>query len=250
MDITYVYVWLIWGIGLTISTLLGSLLVKKYRDTLGYPTLVAIYITYILSSNFITSRISMYNIFITLILPGATLIFPFTAQAIDMINEIYGRRKAYLSILLAFTGNVLASSFVVLISLVPPAPWLENYDPVWKFFFLQTPRIVVASYTAFIVSQITDATVFARIKRWLYKKEINIKTLTLGGLFRAVTSDSVDMTVDSLIFVPMAFAFVVPHEALFSLMLDTIYTKILISIIDKPWFVVFRLLTKEVKRDL
>jgi hypothetical protein len=166
-----------------------------------------------------------------------------------MINEIYGRRSAYVAILLAFTANVLLSMFIVMLSTVPPAPWLSELDEAWRFFFLQTPRIIVASYAAFLVTEFLDATVFAEIKRMLYRHELTTRNIVLGALARSVTSDVVNMVVDTLVFYPLAFYGVVPSEVLVVMIMYGIFTKAFVATLDTPWFIAFRLLTRDVKRD-
>jgi len=74
--------------------------------------------------------------------------------------------------------------------------------------------------------------------------------MIMGLLARAVTSDALNMFLDSLIFFPLAFAYTLPWETVLSMIWSGIYTKIFIIFIDKPWFLAFRLLTKDVKRDV
>jgi len=245
-----IYIWLFWAVGLTISTVVGSWLVRRFRDTLGYPVLLTFYVTYIVTSNILASRISEYHILIPLILTGGAITFPFVAQLIDMINEIYGKRMAYNSILLAFTANVMVSMFIFMISTVPPAPWLVSIDEVWKYFMLQAPRVVIASYTAFLVAEFLDATVFAEIKRRVYRYEVSTKSILKGVLLRSVSSDVINMFVDSLVFYPLAFAFTLPFDVVLNMIWYGTYTKVLLSILDTPWFIAFRLMTREVRREI
>ena len=244
-----IWVWTIWAIGLTVSTFTCTWLVKRYRDTLGYPVLVAIYVAYIISSNILASRISIFNILAPLIVSGGTVVFPFVAQIIDMINEIYGKKMAYNAIFLAFLSNVLVSMFIFMLSTVPPAPWILELDEVWKYFMLQTPRVVVASYTAFLVAELLDATVFAEIKKRVYKREVGVKSIVKSVLLRSAGSDVINMIVDSLVFFPIAFAFTVPWEVVWNMVLYGTYAKILLSLLDTPWFMMFRFLTRNVRRE-
>jgi uncharacterized integral membrane protein (TIGR00697 family) len=225
------------------------MLVKRSRDRYGLPALVSMYVAYLMTANVIASRVSEFHIVIAMILPGGVITFPFVAQIIDMINEIYGRRSAYVAILLAFTANVLLSMFIVMLSTVPPAPWLSELDEAWRFFFLQTPRIIVASYAAFLVTEFLDATVFAEIKRRLYRHELTTRNIVLGALARSVTTDVVNMVVDTLVFYPLAFYGVVPSEVLVVMIMYGVFTKALVATLDTPWFIAFRLLTRDVKRD-
>jgi uncharacterized integral membrane protein (TIGR00697 family) len=244
------WIWALWATGLTVSTILGAWLVRKYRDTLGYPSLLMIYLAYILGSNILASRIAMLDLgFGTLIVASAIIIFPFVGQAIDMINEIYGRRMAYFAIFLAFIANLLMSLFIYTASLIPPAPWLTEMDEAWRFFMLQAPRVVVVSYFAFMVASLIDATVFAEIKRRVYKKETSNLRIVAGVLLRSLGTDVVNMVVDSLIFFPLAFYGVVPAWGLLELTKNGTMVKVLLTILDTPWFIAYRLLTRNVKRD-
>jgi uncharacterized integral membrane protein (TIGR00697 family) len=243
------WVWLFWAIGLTVATAVGTILVRGSRDRYGLPALVSIYVAYLMTANVIASRVSEFHIVTVMFLPGGVITFPFVAQIIDMINEIYGRRSAYVAILLAFTANVLLSMFILMLSTVPPAPWLSELDEAWRFFFLQTPRIIIASYIAFLTAELLDATIFAEIKRRLYRYEVTVKTVTAGALARSLSTDVVNMVVDTLVFYPLAFYGVVPTEALIPMILYGSFAKALITALDTPWFIAFRLLTRDVKRD-
>jgi uncharacterized integral membrane protein (TIGR00697 family) len=243
------WVWLFWATGLTISTFAGSWLVKRYRDSLGYPALVTFYVAYIVASNVLAPRISEFNIFTPLVLSGGTITFPFVAQLIDMINEIYGKRMTYAAIFLAFTANAMVSAFIFMVSTVPPAPWLKDMDEVWRYFMLQTPRVVIASYAAFLVAELLDATVFAEIKRRVYRYEIKAKSIIAGVLLRSVGSDVINMFVDSIVFFPMAFASTLPWEVVWDMIWYGSYAKVVLAILDTPWFIAFRFLTRGVKRE-
>jgi len=244
------WIWFFWFVGLTVSTVVSSWLVRRFRDTLGYPVLLTFYVSYIIASNILAPRISEFNILIPLILSGGTITFPFVAQLIDMINEIYGRKLAYNAILFAFTANVMVSMFILMLSTVPPAPWIADLDSTWKYFMLQTPRVVIASYTAFLVAEFLDATVFAEIKRRVYRYEVSTKSILKGVILRSVGSDVVNMFVDSLVFFPLAFAYVVPWDVVWGMIWYGTYAKVLLSVLDTPWFIMFRLWTKGVRREL
>ena len=243
------WVWLFWAIGLTIATAVGAILVRRSRDSYGLPAIMSMYIAYTVSANVLAPRVSEFNIIVPMLLSGGTITFPFVAQLIDMINEIYGRRSAYVAILLAFTANVMLSMFILMLSTVSPAPWLADMEEDWRFFFLQTPRIVIASYVAFLVAELVDATMFAEIKKRLYKGEVTTGRVITGAISRSVTSDLVNMAVDSLVFFPLAFYGVVPNDVLIWMIVYGTYTKVLLSVLDTPWFIAFRLLTRGVKRE-
>ncbi|MEM1748263.1 MAG: queuosine precursor transporter [Sulfolobales archaeon] len=242
------WVFLFWGVGLTVSTLVSSWLVRRYRDSLGYPTLLTFYVAYILASNILASRISEFYILIPIIVSGGTITYPFVAQLVDMINEIYGRRMTYVAVFLAFVANVMVSMFILMLSTVPAAPWLAGLSDVWNYFMLQTPRIVLASYSAFLAAELLDATVFAEIKKRVYRFELSVGSMVKFAMLRSLGTDVVNMFVDSLVFFPLAFAFLLPWEDVWGMVWYGTYAKVLLATLDTPWFIAFRLLTKDVRR--
>lgn len=242
------WIFVFWGVGLTVSTLISSWLISRYRDSLGYPVLLIFYVTYIMVSNILASRISEFYILIPIIVSGGTITYPFVAQLVDMINEIYGRRMTYVAVFLAFVANVMVSMFILMLSTVPPAPWLVELSDSWNYFMLQTPRIVLASYSAFLVAELLDATIFAEIKRRVYKFELSVRNVVKFALFRSLGTDVVNMFVDSLVFFPLAFIFVLSWEDVWNMIWYGTYAKVLLAALDTPWFIAFRLLTRNVRR--
>jgi len=122
-------------------------------------------------------------------------------------------------------------------------------DEAWRYFMLQTPRVVIASYTAFLVAELLDATIFAEIKRRVYRYEVKSKNIAMGVLLRSAGSDVINMVVDSLVFFPMAFAFTLPWETVWNMIWYGSYAKVVLALLDTPWFIAFRFLTKGVKRE-
>lgn len=261
-------VWLFWFIGLMVSTIAGAFLVKEYRDTYGYPVLVSLYVAFILVSNILASRLVVYDLFgYVTITAGATLMFPFIAQIIDMINEVYGRRASYMSIMITLIVNIVASILIWQVAYETPAidtlaSSLEEaglpgqlayiYEDAWKYYILQTPRIVIASYSAFCVANTLDAKVFADLKRYFYNKYReayqSVKVITAFVLLRSIISDVMNMFVDSLIFFPLAFAFTVPWETMPEIILGGAYIKITIVMLTQPFLIAYRWLIRDVRR--
>ena len=88
-------VWLYWTIWLTITTFVSAWLIKKDR-MLGYAAVTCFLAITIFTANLLVGRVIYLNLGIgTYITVTGSLIFPFTAQAVDMINEVYGRKKSY-----------------------------------------------------------------------------------------------------------------------------------------------------------
>jgi uncharacterized integral membrane protein (TIGR00697 family) len=97
--------------------------------------------------------------------------FPITFLLTDVINEFYGKRAARFITLLGFGMGVLSFAIIYLAAAVPFAPFTR--DPGWagvteqtfNNVFLGSLRMIMASLTAFLVSQFVDIGVFQLLKR-------------------------------------------------------------------------------------
>jgi queuosine precursor transporter len=126
---------------------------------------------------------------------AGVLFFPLSYLFDDVLTEVYGYALARRVIWAGF-GALLFASFMswVIVRLPPAAGWLQQQE--YADIFGQTPRIVLASLTAFWAGEFANSFVLAKLK---------IKT---GGRFlwvRTIGSTIVGEGLDSLIFYPVAF---------------------------------------------
>lgn len=232
-------VWLYWLTGLTVTTLFSAYIVRAWREA-GYATLTAIYAVYLAASQVLASRLVRLDLgFISLYAPAAVFIYPFIAQAIDMINEAYGRRLAHMAIFAAFITQVLLVLFIALVNSLPPAPFFA-YDEAWHVLFTTSIRITVASWIAFLICSNLDALIFDKLRKTFARSEVSFKRdwiLNPYVWLRSALSDAVNLTLDSIIFVVLAFYGIAPVGPL---MLGQIMSKNLVGFIDNPWFVLYK----------
>lgn len=219
-------VWVYWVISLTIATVASAYIVKNYRQH-GFAALLAFYVIYLGASQIMAARIINFDLGIyAFFAPAAVFIYPFIAQAIDMINEAYGRKKAQLAIGIALATQVLLVIFIAMTNSLSPAPFFE-FEAAWQSIFALGIRITVASWVAFLICQNLDAYVFDWLKR-KYPKRVWL---------RSMASDVLDLTLDSVIFVSLAFYGVMP---IVPLIIGQIVAKNIIGLIDTPWFVWYK----------
>ncbi|MEM4556580.1 MAG: VUT family protein, partial [Sulfolobales archaeon] len=100
----------------------------------------------------------------------------------------------------------------------------------------------------FLAAELLDATVFAEIKKRVYRFELSVGSMVKFAMLRSLGTDVVNMFVDSLVFFPLAFAFLLPWEGVWGMVWYGTYAKVLLATLDTPWFIAFRLLTKDVRR--
>ncbi|MFX1586500.1 MAG: VUT family protein, partial [Promethearchaeota archaeon] len=84
---------LVWFITIFISTIFISHYIKTQQKE---DVAIAFYVLYITISQIIAAKIGDFSIGTFLITaPVAVLIFPFTFQITDMVNENFGRKKTH-----------------------------------------------------------------------------------------------------------------------------------------------------------
>lgn len=232
-------VWLFWAISLSLTTYVSAYIVKKYKEQ-GFAALTAFYVVYLLASQILATRVAVFDLgFTMLFAPCAVFLYPFIAQAIDMINEVYGREKTHQAIAIAFVTQVLYVMFLLIVSQLKPAPFFQ-YEDAWRSLFALSARITAASWIAFLVCQNLDAYVFAKLKEYFRDKEEMFRGDTAFNPYvwlRSSVSDLVDLTLDSVIFVTLAFYGVMP---VIPLIIGQIVSKNVIGFIDNPWFVWYK----------
>ncbi|GAH36634.1 unnamed protein product, partial [marine sediment metagenome] len=103
-------------------TLISGYIVRYQREA-GFAVLLAFYVIYLATSQIAATRIVFFDLgFYKFAAPAAVFLYPFIAQAIDMINEVYGRKKTHLAIGIAFATQVLLVIFILLVKRLNSAP--------------------------------------------------------------------------------------------------------------------------------
>lgn len=127
---------------------------------------------------------------------GAIIVFPITYILSDLFSEVYGYKWSRITCYLGFAMNV----FMVIIfqlAIETPAPAYWGNQEAFQTVLGSTPRILVASLTAFIIGDFVNDRVFRKMK----EKHTDIK----GFASRAIVSSLCGELVDSAIFIPLAF---------------------------------------------
>ena len=158
------------------------------------------------------------------VLPAGIVIFPISYVIGDVLTEVYGYSAARRVIWLGFGANLL---FVVAASVagVLPAPGFWQHQEAYDQILGQAPRILAASFLAFLVGEFVNSYVLAKMKimtqgRWLW-------TRTIG-------STVIGQACDSAIFVTIAFAGVLPTSALLGIVVTQWIAKCLYETAATP----------------
>ncbi|MCH5327932.1 MAG: queuosine precursor transporter [Coprobacter sp.] len=152
------------------------------------------------------------------------IVFPISYIINDCIAEVWGYRKARLIIWAGFAMNFLAVAFIQLAILLPPAEFWDGQQG-FADVFISTPRIAIASLTAFLAGSFLNAYIMSKMKIASQGKQFSL---------RAIVSTLVGESADSLIFFPVAFAGTVPLQALFALIVTQAILKSAYEVVILP----------------
>jgi len=162
---------------------------------------VAVFVTCLITANIIA--VKLVDLF-GLILPAAIFIFPLSYITGDVLTEVYGYRQARKVIWLGFLCNVLVVVAIWIAQVLPAASFWDG-QRAYERILGYTPRILMASFLAYLVGEFANSFVLAKLKiatqgRWLWMRTIG-STLVGQGL-------------DSVVFIALAFAGTLPVQAL------------------------------------
>lgn len=193
------------------------------KSEVWFQFLLSTFIALIVVSNVITGKLIQVGRFT---LPGATLFYPFTFLLTDIVGEIWGKERGFRLVLWGFYGNMILLLGSVFI-LWAPAPGFFEHQDAYRVVLGATPRIVLGSMVAYLVSQYHDVWSFA------FWKE---KTRGKHKWLRNNLSTMVSQLMDTGIFTLIAFYGVVPNPALLQIATSQYLFKFLIALIDTPFF--------------
>ena len=210
----------LWILVISMTTLFGSWYARRY----GRPdALIGLFVAFVAISNIVAVKIAAYDLgFGTYFAPAASLIFPVTFLVTDIVNEKFGRAETHRMIFIAFISQVILAAFVYLAISLPAAPFWTNQQ-AFEMLVGQVPRLMLAGWLAFLVSENLDAYVFA----WL-KKLTGGKHLWMRNAFSSLPA----ILIDSVIFVTLAFWGVAP---VVPLIIGLTLTKWVVGLIDIPF---------------
>jgi uncharacterized integral membrane protein (TIGR00697 family) len=178
---------------------------SKNTVTPLYMLLGAIFTSCLLISNIVANKLIQFGPWS---LTSAVIIFPLSYILGDVITEVYGFKAARRVMWLGFAMNALMVLLFTLISILPVPVWFEH-NAAYATVLGNTPRLFAASMLAYILGSWINAVTLSKLK---------VKTNGRFFGLRAVASTLFGETIDSLIFVPVAFIGKMPFDQLLIMM--------------------------------
>ena len=170
---------------------------RREGYSLAFVVIVALFITALITANI--TAVKLIGLF-GLVLPAAVVVFPVSYICGDVLTEVYGYRVARQVIWLGFLCNLIAVVPIYIGDLLPAAPFWEGQE-AYETILGYTPRLLVASFLAYLVGEFANAFVLAKMK------------IVTDGRFlwsRTIGSTLVGQGLDSLVFIVLAFVGTIP----------------------------------------
>lgn len=187
-----------------------------------FVVLTAAYVVCLIVANLIAGKLWQLPFGITL--TAGVLCFPIVYIINDIMPEVYGASATRFVIFLAFLLNL----FVVLLytlTMALPYPSFFSGQPAFETVLGFTPRLLVASFAAYLIGTNVNTSVLCWIKRITGPRFLWVRT---------ITSTIFGEGVDSIIFMTIAFAWIVPWEALPAMIVAQALFKIVYEAVATP----------------
>ena len=209
---------------------MNSPLETRPKRYVWLPTITAVFVTCLIISNIIAVKLVRIG---GLFLPAAVVMFPIAYIFGDVLTEVYGYAQARRVIWTGFFCNLLAVAAIWAGLALPAAPFWsagsfttpEGAQAAYAAILGFTPRLLAASFAAYLVGEFLNSMVLARLK---------VKT---GGRFlwlRTITSTLVGEGADSLIFLSVAFVGIIPAAQLGTAVLSQWLFKVAYEVLATP----------------
>lgn len=160
-----------------------------------YDVVMAAFVTVLLVSNIASAARIVDLSWFPFPLDAGTFLFPLAYIFGDILTEVYGYGRARRVIWIGFGANALMSGIIMLVGLIPAAPFGPSAAAYSEVLGL-TPRIVGASLLAYWAGEFSNSFVLAKLK---------VRTRGRFLWLRTISSTLVGQGVDTVVFVFAAF---------------------------------------------
>ena len=158
------------------------------------------------------------------VLPAGVIAYPFTFLITDTISELYGRRVATRVVWYGFGLSAAMVILVYVARVLPAAVFWQNQD-AYDSILGSVPRLVLGSMIAYLMSQHIDVIMFHILRHFTNSRHLWL---------RNTASTIISQSIDTVLFISIAFSGSVPQSVLWNMMATQYVIKICIAFADTP----------------
>ncbi len=199
----------------------GEIIINE-RELLVFIVMAGLFGASIVFAN-IAAGIKLVN-FLGMIVPAGTIAYSVTFPITDIIDEVYGKRKAIYIIWAGLIAEIVMLLLIALDLLLPPVD--QSQQQLYVRVFSPQLRIVLGSIIAYLISQHHDVWAF-----WKWREITKGRWLWL----RNNASTTVSQFIDTLVFTLIAFYGIVSGSVLLNMVLSMWLFKVIVAFLDTPF---------------
>lgn len=155
-----------------------------------YTTIVAAFSVILVIANVISAKMVLIP-YLNLILPVGLIAYPLTFLLSDLVTEIFGQKLSKRMVFIALGMNLLSLG-IIYVSLHLPG-LNQDEDRVFAAIMGLSGLRIFASLTAYLISQVLDITLYAKIKSWTGTPLLWVRTNVSTCISQLVDTAVVDI---------------------------------------------------------
>ena len=217
---------------LVLSTFIGIILSYKFFGKVGL--YVWIGVAMIVCNIQVLKTIVLFGMVGTL----GNALYGTTFLVTDILNEIYGKREAQKAVWIGFYLAIVTMVIMqICLKFIPDTS--DFAQGALATIFGLFPRIVLASLTAYVLSQFHDIWAY-QVWRKKFPKDSQI-------WIRNNASTMISQAIDSIVFCSIAFWGMFPKDVFMSILVTTYIFKFVVAAADTPFIYIAKWLFKQGK---
>ncbi len=208
---------------LVVFNILAFTYLSAREKTSSY--LISALAVYIVLANLVSVKIIKIGKFLA---PAGIVIYSLTFLINDILGEIFGKKEAQKAMLAGFLLNLffILIIYLTIISPYPQFPFALKKHEEFKNLFGLTARLIIASLSAYLISQNVNILLFHFLRN-----KTRGKLLWLRNNLSTILSQ----VLDTFTFILIGFYKTVPLHVLANLIIGQLFLKGLIALCDTPF---------------
>lgn len=199
-------------------------LVNKKDAIILKPSIIVVGIlfsAFLILSNLTAFKLVQYHGFA---FPAALVFFPMTYIFDDILTEVYGFKISRLVIWTALLANMIVILGASITTYLQPAPFWHDQQAYAKVY-QAVPRVFLASILGYLSGEFANSIILAKLK---------VRSQGRHLWFRLCSSSIVGVAIDTMVFVHIAFLFMVPYTKIWQIVFTMYLFKITYEMLVMP----------------
>jgi hypothetical protein len=208
------------------------------RDLKYFTPIAGIFVGVLLISNTVAGKFFSIGNFS---FPSGVMLFPVSYIFGDVLTEVYGYERSRRIIWTGVIAEILMALFYWLVLILPPAPFWHKQE-AFSIVLGQVPRTIAATITGYFAGEFTNSFIMAKLKIFTKGRYLWVRTIgsTIAG-----------EGIDTILFILIAFAGIMPGNELFKTIPAVYIFKVVYEILATPFtYIIVRFLKRKEGMDI